>query len=249
MLRERPGASSFTRLLADCLEEFGRPATLDEIVDAMYDRRIGWTWVGQLYQANLYRIERNELTKLTQPQVSLVAHGSYDHALGYRWDLFDINRPADRRKALRYVVAKQLRNSAFNGQRAKGRAWVIRMGQYYWRNPDVHPRVLGDNGWVDWDDQTRQAEAEKHAEAMRAIDRNRVRRQLGDLNDEMLGAVLRRLASKIPTTKSAGGRARAFLVEIDRAVGDDPAAAIAMIAELVATRVKPNESIVGEESP
>ena len=230
MLPEKGGAGYFTLLVCDRLTDFGRPVTLDELVDAVWDAPgLPWTYVDPVVSAAPCHGAYPSWWHDTSDGV--VPPTGYDEATGWHHPSFDVNSRSDRRKALTYVVRKRLANQSRTHPRI--RQWVIRHDDgRYERNPNGdHPSVASNGKRHDWSPETR-AEAERQsAEEVRAISEQAAVRSFELATIEEQATMLRHLAGKLPASKSAAGRVASAgrLRDIDKVVGDDPERVLAFI--------------------
>jgi hypothetical protein len=231
MLPERGGAGYFTLLVADRLadlnREVGRPVRLEELVNALADTpSLPWSYLITLYQ------QRQEVQ---HPQIDGRAHTCTIYV--------DIrNNPKQRYAVLRYAVKTRIRDAVRNGGRG-GRRWVIEHPDgTLERNPDPaqQPRVRFNGQYYDWTEETRRASEALATDQVKGISKASAVRRFSNIAFEDKVMILRRLAKLLPAEDRLlqNGFHRVFKSksalwpQIEKIVGDDPEAILAMIHEL-----------------
>jgi hypothetical protein len=225
MLPETGGASYFTLMVADRLDEVG-PVTLDELVDALYwQPGLPWAWITQRHQQELARHGAGRGT--ANPNA---VPPTPDPALGWHVAGYDVTDAKTRRKALKQCAGRVISN-AKRGPPV-GRPWVLEDpdGRFR-RNPDHHPRVRSGGVYHDWSPTTRAAaEARSHA-AVKAINQASHDRQIAQLTLPERATLLRMLAAKLPVDRLASARMTrsALRRELEERVGTDPEEALRLL--------------------
>jgi hypothetical protein len=198
-------------MVADRLEAIG-PVTLADLVEDM-SRQPGlpWAWLTQRHQAELDA--RRRAWERSVETTGSTLQRSYDAALGWHHESYDVRDPRRLREALHRGVWRVLHNGQRYGRQAGG--WVIREGDTYRRNPDGHPR-----GWTP---QQRTASQERSRAQVAVINESSWKRQLASLSQAERVALVRILASDLPVDRAAATRVgrSALLRELRAAsVGD-----------------------------
>jgi hypothetical protein len=219
MLPESGGASAFTLLVADRLQDLGRPVTLDELVDAVARASsVPWSWIHQRYQQ--HKATQNSHRTPEGITDRPVIPSGFDPVLGWHVDGYDPGDPATRRAALRYCVAKVISN----GKRTvKHHPWaIVDDDKRIRRNPDAHPRVYANGKMHDWDPATRASSEAEGAAAVKTINEASIDRRMQRFTVEQRATILRHLAGKLPSDRRAwtSGAVRGVMADIDRVHAD-----------------------------
>jgi hypothetical protein len=222
MLPETGGASYFTLMVADRLDEVG-PVTLNELVDALYRQPgLPWAWITQRHQAKLIAAGRRRVRDETVTR----RPSGFDPALGWHLPGYDVKDPATKRRALRSCVAKVVSN----GKRY--RRWVLQDpdGRIR-RNPDEHPRVRSEGAYHEWSPATRAAAEARSDAAVQAINEASHDRQIAQLTLPERATLLRMLAAKLPVDASAAAKMTrsALRRELEEKAEADPEEALRLL--------------------
>jgi hypothetical protein len=224
MLPEKGGASTFTLFIADRLEQFGRPVTMNEwLDDILAEMPAAYaTYCGQQYQA--HAIQRRGSTpplgRTTPPPE------------GWHVEGFDILNPKDRRQAVQHVLKQRIRSS-----RRSGTPWVIQhQDGTFSRDPEHHPRIVANGQAHYWTPETRASSRAESDAQVKIGNETGMRHLFTLLTLEERGVWLRHLADKFPKTRSAASRVvhRGQLDDLDLMVGDDPEKAAELLQSLLA---------------
>jgi hypothetical protein len=224
MLPETGGASYFTLMVADRLDEVG-PVTFDQLVDALYRQPgLPWAWITQSHQAQVAGRQLRAENKAAAPRSSV-----FDPALGWHLPGYDVKDPVTRRRALRFCVSRVVSN----GKRGKQhRRWILEDpdGRIR-RNPDEHPRVRSEGAYHDWSPTTRAAAEARSDAAVQVINEASHDRQVAQLTLPERAVLLRMLAAMLPADRSAAARMTrsALRRELEETAGTDPEEALRLL--------------------
>jgi hypothetical protein len=226
MVPEKGGAGAFTLFIADRLEQFDRPVTLDEWVDDVMESMPSAlvTYCSQRYQGQLVQQRRRYSEEADRRAMTLV---------GYHVDSFDFRNAEHRRRAVRYTVSKRIKEAR---RWTTGRTWFVKHEDgTYSRDPDHHPRVYADGRAHYWSPETRAVSAEAHAAQVRVSEQSGMRRVWEHASTAERGVMLRHLANQIPTHRSSAARLvhQGRLRDLDQLTDGDPEQVFAVLKQLL----------------
>jgi hypothetical protein len=219
-------AGHMTQLIVERMAALDGPATVDEITTAVAEAaHVPWNYIFQRYQQYLCQANKSYVTT-----DGAVVTYEPDPELGWSAPGFDPLNPADRRKALRYVVNKRLglHESVTGRARGRRRGWAVRDPDDRWRlNPDESqmPKIRQMNGeYATFDAETRAEISEGKAAQVAAINRSSDRHTFDQLDPAAQATLLRWLTDQLVVDRGASIRVRPILNDWRRRiVGHDAA--------------------------
>jgi hypothetical protein len=224
MLPEKGGASTFTLFMADRLEAFGRPVSLNEWIDdvAATMPTAYATYCGQQYQAQIIRQRHSALPRECTMSVA---------PEGWHVEWFSIHNPDHVRSAVRHVMRQRIRF-----QRRNARTWFVEHEDgTFSRSAVHHPRVVANGKAHRWTPETREVSKAESDAAVRTASESGMRAVWEAASLTERGVMLRYLADKIPVERAVSNRVvrQGRLRDLDKLVGDDPEQVMALLEQLL----------------